>query len=203
MEAQGILRMTKARTKSQRRKHSRAGRPRKQGVERYPSGDIKRSETEKEVKRVAIEAARRVHGIDTDGKDGLHAYTLGRMFLDKKINKPELEAGNWYAEQIERYYRATGRQSPNPRAQDFLAVRGHDGEVTMTAQERAQRASSQFTTLETVLGCVGNGVRSTVWNVCIMDMEALRLMSDSQLAMLRAGLRALAKTAGIPTVEAA
>lgn len=192
--------MTKAKTKAQRR--HKAGRPRKQG-ERYPSGDIKRSETEKEVKSVAIEAARRVHGITTDGKDGLHAYTLGRMFLDRKISQPELEAGNWYAEQIERYYRATGRQSPNPRAQDFLAVRGADGEVTESAQARAQRASAMFTKLETVLGCVGNGVRSTVWNVCIMDIEGLRLMSDSQLAMLRAGLRALSTARGATTAEAA
>lgn len=187
--------MTKAKTKSQRRK-SRAGRPRKEG-ERYPSGDIKRSETENEVKSVAIAAAKRVHGIETDGKDGLHGYTLGRMYLDRKISKYELEAGNWYAEHIERYYRATGRQSPNPRAQDLLAVRGHDGEVSESAQSRAQKATAVFTRLETVLGCVGNGVRSTVWNVCIADMEGLRMMPASQLDMLKRGLQALMFAKGV------
>ena len=191
--------MTKARTKAeklrQRRGKPGAGRPRKEG-ERYPSGDIKRCETEKAVMSVAIEAAKRVHSIDTDGKDGLHGYTLGRMYLDKKISLIELEAGNWYAAQIERYYRSTGRQSPNPRAQDLLAVRGYDGDVTESAQSRAQRATSAFTRLETVLGKVGNGVKSTVWNVCVMDVEGLRLMPPSQLQMLKNGLIALAFAKG-------
>lgn len=172
------------------RQRQSAGRPRKQG-ERYPSGDIMRSETEQEVKSVAIAAAKRIHGIETDGKDGLHGYTLGRMLLDRKINKAELEAGNWYAEQVERYYRSTGRQSPNPRAQDLLKLRGSDGDVTLSAQERARRAANMFMKLETVLGKVGNGVKSTVWNVCIMDMGGLRLMPPHQLAMLKSGLFAL------------
>ena len=199
---------TKAKSKAQKlrdhklRQRLNAGRPRKEG-ERYPSGDIKRNETEKAVKSVAIAAAKRIHGIVTDGADGLHGYTLGRLFLDKKVSKDELDAGNWYAEQIEHYYRATGRQSPNPRAQDLLAVRGSDGEVTESDQERARRATNMFPSLETVLGCVGNGVRSTVWNVCVMDVEGLRLMPASQLAMLRAGLRALAKARGVTTYEAA
>lgn len=178
------------------RQRTKAGRPRKQG-ERYPSGELKRSETEKEAKSVAISAVKRIHGIETDGKDGLHGYTLGRMFLDKKIDRQQLEAGNWYAEQIERYYRSTGRQSPNPRAQDLLSVRGHDGEVSLPAQERARRASNQYMRLETILGSAGNGVRSTVWNVCIMDIEALRLMPISQLGLLKAGLSAISKARGL------
>lgn len=191
-----MIKATKAKTKGEKRRISKGGRPRKTG-ERYPSGDIKRSETEREVKSVAIAAAMRIHGIETDGKDGLHAYTLGRMFIDKKITRHELDAGNWYAEQIERYYRATGRQSPNPRAQDLLAVRGYDGEVTETAQERATNATNAFTRLETVLGKVGNGVRSTVWNVCIADVEGLRMMPVSQLAMLKSGLQALMFAKGV------
>lgn len=172
-----------------------AGRPRKPG-DRYPSGKLKPSETEAEVKSVAIAAAKRIHQIDTDGKDGLHGYTLGRMFLDKKISHEELQAGNWFTEQVERYYRAVGIPSPNPRAQDLLAVRGSDGEVSQSAQDRARRATNMFMRLETVLGSIGAGVKSTVFNVCVMDMEGLRLMPASQLALLRAGLRALLKAKG-------
>lgn len=187
--------MTKAKTKAQRRLN-RPGRPRKQG-ERYPSGDIKRSETERETKSVAIEAAMRIHGIETDGKDGLHGYTLGRMFIDRKITRPELEAGNWYAEQMERYYRATGQQSPNPRAQDLLAVRGYDGDVTETTQERASRAANTFMRLEGILLREGHGVKQTVRNVCVEDNDALRMMPASQLALLKRGLMALAFAKGV------
>lgn len=190
-----MIKATKAKTKAQRR-FSKAGRPRKEGA-RYPSGDIKRSETEREVKSVAIAAAMRIHGIETDGKDGLHAYTLGRMFLDHKISRHELEAGNWYAEQVERFYRATGRQSPNPRAQDLLAVRGYDGDVTESAQERARKATNSVQRLETVLGKAGNGVRSTVWNVCVADEAGLRMMPPTQLLMLKSGLQALMFAKGV------
>jgi hypothetical protein len=190
-----MIKATKARTKSARR-FSKAGRPRKNG-ERYPSGDIKRSETEKETKSVAIAAAMRIHKIETDGKDGLHAYTLGRMFLDQKITRHELEAGNWYSEQMERYYRATGIPSPNPRAQDLLAVRGHDGDPSKTIQERATRATNMMMRLEGILLKAGAGVKQTVRNVCIEDNEALRLMPPAQLRLLKSGLQALMFAKGV------
>lgn len=190
-----MTKATKAKTKAQRR-FSKAGRPRKLG-ERYPSGDIKRSETEREVKSVAIAAAMRIHGIETDGKDGLHAYTLGRMFIDHKITRHELEAGNWYTEQIERYHRATGMPSPNPRAQDLLAVRGHDGDPSKTIQERATRATNMMMRLEGVLLKAGAGVKQTVRNVCIEDNDALRLMPPAQLKLLKSGLQALMFARGV------
>lgn len=172
-----------------------AGRPRKEG-ERYPSGDIKRSETEAEVKSVAIAAAKRIHGIETDGKDGLHGYTLGRLHLDGKITRQELEAGNWFTEQMERYYRAVGIPSPNPRAQDLLSVRGYDGDPSETAQKRATRASNVMMDMEGALLKAGPGVKQTVRSVCIEDVETLRLMPAAQLGMLKIGLRALAAVKG-------
>ncbi len=40
---------------------SRAGRPRKAGVARYPGGQIKHGETEREARAVALDARRRLH----------------------------------------------------------------------------------------------------------------------------------------------
>src|SRR5688572_18029376 len=175
-----------------------AGRPRKDG-ERYPSGGIKRSETREETMSVAITARMRHHHIESvifKGRD-LSGFTLGRMHIDKKITEPELEAGLWYAEHMERYYRAVGIPSPNPRAQDLLAVRGHDGDPSQTTQDRATRATNMMMKMEGILLKAGAGVKQTVRNVCVEDMETLRLMPPAQLKLLKAGLRALAMARGV------
>lgn len=169
-----------------------AGRPRLPG-ERYASGDLKRSETEKQIKSVAIEAAFRVHGIETDGKDGYHGYTLGRMFLDGKVTLPELEAGNWFCEQIARYHSLTGVPFPSARAQDLFAVRGEAGEVSQSRSEAARRAKEMHSALQVALVQCERGaqVRTTVYNVCVMDVEGLRMMPAHQVEMLKTGLHRL------------
>lgn len=180
------------------RQRQRAGRPKLPG-DRYPSGDRKRSETMAETMEVATEARLRQHGVQYvifKGRD-LAGFTLGRMHLDRKVTEPELEAGIWYSEHMERYYRAVGIPSPNPRAQDLLAVRGHDGDPSQTMQDRATRATNMMMKLEGVLLRAGAGVKQTVRNVCVEDMETLRLMPSAQLKLLKAGLRALAIAKGV------
>lgn len=180
------------------RQRQQAGRPKLPG-ERYASGDRKRSETMAETMSVANDARLRQHGVQSvifKGRD-LAGFTLGRMHLDRKVTEPELEAGIWYSEHMERYYRAVGIPSPNPRAQDLLAVRGHDGDPSQTMQDRATRATNMMMKLEGVLLRAGPGVKQTVRNVCVEDMETLRLMPSAQLKLLKAGLRALAIAKGV------
>ena len=180
------------------RQRQQAGRPRKEG-ERYPSGDRKREETQQEVMSVALGARWVHHQVPSTlfkGRD-LSGFTLGRMHLDKKVTEPELEAGMWYAETMERYYRAVGIPSPNPRAQDLLSVRGHDGEVSETAQKRATRATNEMMRVEGILLRAGPGVKQTVKNVCVEDIEELRLMGSAQLRLLKMGLMALALSKGV------
>jgi len=173
-----------------RQKLNPGGRPRKEG-ERYPSGRIKHSETEKETQSVAVEARKRIHGLDHAG--ALSGYTLGRMNLDGRISDAEREAGDDYATAIMRYYRATGIPFPSARAQDLFAIRGHDGDVSESKQRAATSASKEFMHLEGVLlKCTdGPQVKSTVYNVCVMDIEHLRMMSETQLMWLKRGLHAL------------
>lgn len=147
----------------------------------------------------ATDARLRLHGVQSVMFKGLDlaGFTLGRMHLDKKITEPELEAGIHYAEVMERYYRSVGMPSPNPRAQDLLAVRGHDGDPTETAQKRATTATNAMMKAEGVLLRSGAGVKQTVKSVCVEDIEILRLMPPAQLRLLRAGLRALALCKGV------
>lgn len=186
--------MTKARTKAeklrQRRGKPGAGRPRKEG-ERYPSGRIKHSETERETKAVAMEARTRIHKID--GASPLAGYTLGRMNMDGRISDAEREAGDYYATSIMRYHIATGIPFPSARAQDLFAVRGHDGDQSASKQRSATLASNLMMHLGGVLlKCTdGPQVKSTVYNVCVMDYENLRMMSEMQLMWLKRGLHAL------------
>jgi len=176
----------------------RAGRPRKEGVERFPSGQIKHSETEREVRAVAIEALKRIHGVDYHAS-GCSGYTLGRMFMDGNIKKHQLEAGDYYAGIVAKYYSAVGIPFPSARAQDLFRVSGSVGETTAEQAKRARSASNRMMEAEGVLlWCAGGHlVKSTVYNVCVMDYESLRFMPESQLEYLRNGLDALAWHRGL------
>jgi hypothetical protein len=173
------------------KRSARAGRPRKENVERYPSGDIKRSETQKEVMSVAIEARKRVHGIESS--DPLAGSTIGRMFLDGKIAKHQLEAGNEYAEIMCRYYRAVGVPFPSARAQSLFSVKGHEGDISESIATRARTASNRMMEAEGLLLRLEDGpqVKRTIYNLCVMDYEHLREMPAQQLLWLKRGLNAL------------
>lgn len=192
-----------------KRRTQKGGRPRRTDVERYPSGQIKYSEPVEDVKEVALEARKRVFGIDVEhltkkeNKKPPHAskrdiatlsgYTLGRIFLDGKINEAQLEAGNEYASQMSRYYSLTGIPFPSARAQDMNRVRGFDGEQSEDRATRARKQSNLVMKLEGILLRCQDGpqVKTTVRNTCLLDIEVMRGMNDAQMDMLRRGLSAL------------
>ena len=176
------------------------GRPRKQGVPRHPCGQINknyaREETEREVKSIAMEARNRVHQLHKLSAEDVGVYggyTAGRLYLDKKINREQLNAGNEYAIVALRYCLAVGLPFPTARAQELGRVRGYSGEETHTAQERATRASNDMMRLIGILqGCTeGPQVKQTIHNLFVMDSEAMRLMPERQLEWLRRGLNEL------------
>lgn len=187
-----------------------AGRPRKEGVDRYPGGKIKPFETEKENMSVAMDARRRIHGMkaanDDTVKDRLAGYTLGRIFMDGKISREQLDAGDEYAEAMARYHRLVGIPFPSARAQSLFSIKGHDGEVSEDLASRARKATNKMMELHGVLlRCIdGPQVKTTIHNVAVMDLDHLRSMPDQQMLWLRRGLsalnahKAIAKSAALP-----
>ncbi len=176
-----------------KRRASNAGRPRKEGAERYPGGQIKHTWTEAEAKSVVLDARARVHQIGANENMQESGYTAGRMKIDGKISEEQLKAGNEYAEIVWRYYRAIGSPLPTARAQALGQVRGHDGEET---QDRAAKARSSTNRMMEVEGLLlrceaGPQVKTTVYNLFVMDNEALRLMPPLQLQWLKRGLNVL------------
>lgn len=190
---------TKAVSKAERLRRKRAiqgaGRPKKEGVERYPSGKIKPFETEKETKSVAIEARKRIHGANMNVESEFAGYTLGRIFLDGKITEEQRKAGDEYAETMARYHRLVGIPFPSARAQSLFSIKGHDGEVTESMADRARRATNKMMELQGVLLKCQDGpqVRATIQNVAVMDLDHLRMMPDQQMLWLKRGLNALNK----------
>lgn len=186
--------MTSKAAKLKQRRISR-GRPRKEGAERHPCGKINqewsRRESEQDAISVAMTARGRIHSLNEN--NALAGYTLGRIYLDGNISECEREAGDEYAEDMAHYYRLTGIPFPSARAQVMGGIRGSDGEVSQSRQEAARRASNRMMELEGILLRCEEGpqVRTTVKNVCLMDLEALRLMPERQMLWLRRGLQAL------------
>lgn len=187
---------------------SKAGRPRKTDVARYPGGQIKHGETEREVRSVAIAARQRMHFSGAKGVDAgspFAGYTLGRMFLDGKLTAHEREAGDEYARQMARYYSLTGIPFPSVRAQSLFSVKGFEGETTAERTRAARAAANRMMELEGVLLKLPEGprVKTTVFNVCVMDYEVLRTMPEPQLAWLKRGLTELHWHLGLSREKAA
>ena len=188
--------MTSKAAKLRIKRATRAGRPRKENVARFPSGQIRHEERERDVKVTVMEARARVHQLREIPENLVAAYggyTAGRLFLDGKITEEQLKAGNEYAAVIVRYCQAVGIPMPTARAQDLGRVKGSAGDESQSAQERAEKATSAMTRLLTILqGCAeGPQVKQTVHNLFVMDEEAMRLMPERQLLWLRRGLNEL------------
>lgn len=172
------------------------GRPRKQGVPRHPGGQIVKSfakaETEREVKSVAVDALKRVHGLEYSS-NGYSGYVLGRLFLDGRIMDWERQAGDEYAKLVSKYHALTGVQFPSARAQSLFSVKGFEGEVSEDRARRARAAADKIMELEGNLMRLDEGprVKSTVYNTCVQDYEIMRTMSDLQLSWLKSGLKTL------------
>lgn len=151
---------------------------------------------------MAAEARARIHGVD-DGKSQLAGYTLGRIFLDGKINEEQRKAGDEFAEAMGRYYRLTGVPFPSPRAQSIGGIRGSDGDVSESLAAAARSATNTMMRLTGVLlGCKdGPQVRQTVFNVVVMDYENLRNMPDTQMGYLKRGLTELALHMGLQAIR--
>lgn len=182
------------------KRKNKAGRPRKENVERYPSGDVKRSETQREAMSVAIDARRRIDGwsekvSDETVKSPFAGYTLGRMYLDGRITKEQLEAGDEYAQIHARYRQLVGLAAPSARAQSLFSIKGHDGDVTESITIKARKATNAMMEVEGVLlRCVdGPQVKQLTFNLAVMDYEHLRGIGEQQLLWLRRGLSALSK----------
>lgn len=190
-----------------RTKRIKQGRPRKEGVPRHPCGQINktyaRQETEREVKSVAMEARERVHKLKHANENDVAefgGYTAGRLFIDGRITRQQLEAGNEYAIAALRYCQATGIPFPTARAQELGRVRGgYSGEESQSAQERATKATGAMMRLIGVLQQCAEGpqVKQTVHNLFVMDEEAMRMMPDRQMKWLRRGLDALIFAEGL------
>lgn len=189
-----------------RKKRIVQGRPRRQGVERHDNGKINytalRPETEKEIKAVAIEARKRVHGMDTEAAASPFAgYTLGRLFLDGRIYADQRKAGDEYAMAMARYYGLLGIH-PSVRAQEIFRAGGLEGgvkyspEVTDDYQRAMGRSANTMMYYEGLLLACQDGpqVKQTVYNLCIMDYAAMRFMPDRQLRWLTRGLDKIVST---------
>lgn len=172
-----------------RRAARSAGRPRKQGVDRYPNGEIKNHEIEREAMSVAKDARLRMYKTDSP----FAAYTLGRIFLDGAITETQREAGDTYAAMMARYYRLVGIPFPSARAQSLFSIHGHDGDQPDSLIKRARAASNRMMEIEGVLLRLPNGpqIKSTIYNVCVLDVETMRTMPEMQMDMLRRGLNEL------------
>lgn len=164
------------------------------------------------MRETATQARQRVFGIsEKDAGSQEAGSVLGRLYLDNKLGirappkeqgtaELRLEAGRRYGTDVARYYMLTGIPHPSPRAQNILAVRGHDGDEPDSKVNAARKAANHMMALEMCLGAAdtqGRPATSSVKSVCILDEETARGWHESQLRHLVRGLDALQKFYGL------
>ena len=173
-----------------RKRRLKTGRPRKDG-ERYPSGDRKRSETEREAKAVVIEARERHYGLTPDqAKSDLAGHALGRLYMARLITKDMFEAGLRYGDDVRRYFAYYLGTAPTVAAQNLMKVRGFDGDVSEGAAEKGRKAVTRYMELDAILPIASPRIKAATYAVCVDDDAA-------NVSQLQAGLLKLADYYGI------
>jgi hypothetical protein len=193
-------------TKSNRKRRKSGGRPRLENVKREPNGRPLRSqrktETEAEVRKVAVQARARIYGApEAECVRPEYGSVLGRLHMSGHINKLQMEAGDKAAMEYDKYYGLTGIPHPSAKAQNISRVKGMGGEVSY---ETARQATQRVMLIEQALGEVvvrGSSVTSVVKRVCIMDEDMG--ISELKREQLVAGLNRLMVFYGIGKMERA
>jgi hypothetical protein len=105
-----------------------AGRPKREGVERYANGQIKRSERERDIREVAVRNRMKHRGVTLAQATDQRAGTpLGRLQLGGLITEAQALAGEAYIKLLTRLRAAEGLGSEFAKAQ---SVWGSEGVVT-------------------------------------------------------------------------
>jgi hypothetical protein len=170
------------------------GKKRREGVSRYPSGQIVHEEREKaetSLEVVATVMAQRVKEVGAPHAGKYEAgFELGRAYLRNQITRQQLKAGEQWAQDVDRYCRLHGYPSPFPKAMDFLSVRGGPSALEPSADE-VRVTSNTYMRALTAIGAKGRGAEVACRSLCVENTDP-RAWPFHTWQALRAGLSALA-----------
>lgn len=179
-------------------KRKRAGRPRKEGVNRYPNGSIvnhERGETEKE--RMATVLAYRAREVGQEHAAKPEAgYELGRIFLAGRITQRQHEGGVRWARTVDRYAKMNGFPSPFPKAMDWGNVGGGMGCGSEPSSVLIRATANDYMRAQTKLAVEGRAAMVACREACILETDT-GAWPEHTMAALRAGLSSLADFYGI------
>lgn len=121
---------------------SKAGRKPKKNVARYPGGQIKHAEREREVLETGIQQRIKHHGATRENaRHQEWGYPLGQLYKRDRISRAQKEAGDQWIAVFMRYWRLKGYMPPNPKVASYAEMiagfdvkRDPDDEDVMKAQ---------------------------------------------------------------------
>ena len=172
---------------------AKAGRKRRQGVERDAKGRIKRPtnpEREYTVRETVMLARARHRGI-TQTVDNLRlmndprlGFPLGQFAYDKRITEDQFQAGLSFAITYNDFARITGLPSATPRACTYgERIVGLDN--AEPNPDRVRKLREAWWQADSALQVAGSGPAQAVFRCCVEDAPA-------RVEWLRLGLNELA-----------
>ena len=182
------------------KRRNKAGRPKKEGVARTPSGQISRAKPEAfedSPQQTVLQARRRsLKGIMDIGKAtrpvskdeavrlGKRGSVLGCMADEQIITAEMLAAGDDYCQRYTKYASLNGLPRPTPQGPAYGAVRGG----TRAENTRAANvAKADHMADQRALTHCSAGVRWAIRRACVMDEAAPpHLVREGLIALIKA-----------------
>lgn len=173
---------------------ARRGRKRKPNVKRQPNGQPSRTRRvaaarEEDIKSVVLDYRRRRYGLSKEqAGDALSEWQIGRLFLNGIISDIQHEAADRYRRVAVAHRRAICNLDGPPRSPSLERLSSGEQEERLPADVIA-RIRKEFDMVDAALRDAGEAARMTVERTCLADQP----LQDSQTALLRRGLDAVAK----------
>lgn len=102
---------------------SKAGRKRKQGVGRYPGGQIKHAERERDAVETVVQQRIKHNGATRENaRHQEWGYPLGVLHKQGEITREQKEAGDQWIMALMRYWRLKGYAPPNPKVASYAEM---------------------------------------------------------------------------------
>jgi len=190
---------------AEKKRAKRSGRKLKQGVDRYPGGEIvhhQRGETAEQIMAVAKSAPHRRFLEGERRADSRAGYAGGRLYLSGAISARQLAALNEYEKIAKRYMRIVLGKTPQfatlrlevvqqPDDSCAPAHGAHEADPSDIFSLKERHAKMEFAARS---GEAGDAGRYMLFRVAVMDKEPINYF---ELGALRSALNNLAQHWGL------
>jgi len=179
-------------------KPSKAGRKRKSGLDRYPGGQIKHKERERDIVEVGVQ--QRIQHKGATRENARHqewGYPLGELLKQDRISPAQKRAGDEWIMAFTRYWRLKGYQPPNAKVASYAEMIGGGSVGREPDKEDVLRAQRIYMDIDQHIkhACMYEDLRqvyAALHKILVLQTEAKHI-KEVEIGYLRLALNSLVR----------